>query len=119
MRYDASKRSLDVLAARTAGAEIGDATLWLAQLESGLSTQVRAGENARRELRHDVVARQLYGPFPLAADAALLTQHITLGASAGDRSVHAVAWIEDARHVPLQSLALLQSHCAQPDLQQR
>lgn len=119
MRYDASTRSLDVLAARTASAEIGGATLWLAALESGLSTQVRAGENARRKLRHDAVVRQLYGPFPLAVDDAPLTQRITLGASTGDRPVHAVAWIEDTRHVPLQSLALLQSHCATPDLPQQ
>jgi len=116
MRYDASKRSVDVLAARAAGSKTGDATLWLAALESGLTTQVRAGENARRELRHDVVVRQLYGPFPLAAVADPITQRITLGASAADRPVHAVAWVEDARHVPLQSLALRQGHCAKPDL---
>ncbi len=119
MRYDAGKRSLEVLAARAAGAaraEIGDATLWLAALESGLTTQVRAGENARRELRHDVVVRQLYGPFPLAAADAPITQRITLGASAADKPAHAVAWVEDARHVPLQSLALLQDRCAKADL---
>jgi hypothetical protein len=43
-------------------------TTFLAMAESGLETQVRAGENRGRRLVHDFVVRQLIGP--LAADKA-------------------------------------------------
>lgn len=44
------------------GAAAG-AQVWIAVYESGLSTQVRAGENAGARLNHDFVVRELSGPF--------------------------------------------------------
>ena len=38
---------------------LGDADLWLAVTEGGLTTHVRRGENARRRLRHAAVVRRL------------------------------------------------------------
>ena len=40
---------------------------WLAVFENGLSSQVRAGENAGKVLHHDFVVRDLAGPFPFDA----------------------------------------------------
>jgi hypothetical protein len=39
------------------------ARTWIAVFENGLSTQVRAGENAGARLNHDYVVRRLGGPF--------------------------------------------------------
>ncbi|HEY0514358.1 MAG TPA: DUF1223 domain-containing protein [Thermoanaerobaculia bacterium] len=53
--------------ARAAGA--GDLDLWVAVYESGLSTAVKAGENAARILRNDRVVRRLEKAFTLPATA--------------------------------------------------
>ena len=51
---------------------------WIAVFENGLSTQVKAGENAGARLEHDRVVRQLAGPFPLGTDGRVtLDQRIT------------------------------------------
>jgi hypothetical protein len=56
--------------AGTAGA--GTFRNYVALVQDGLSSQVRAGENRGELLRHDHVVRVLAGPLPLAsADAAL------------------------------------------------
>jgi hypothetical protein len=46
---------------------------WLALYENNLSTEVKAGENRGKRLRHDYVVRELAGPFPVdpAGEAAL------------------------------------------------
>jgi hypothetical protein len=53
--------------ARAAGS--GDLDLWVVVYESGLSTEVRAGENASRVLRNDRVVRRLEKAFTLPATA--------------------------------------------------
>ena len=53
--------------ARAAGQ--GDLDLWVAIYESGLSTPVKAGENASRVLRNDRVVRRLEKAFALPAAA--------------------------------------------------
>jgi hypothetical protein len=53
--------------ARAVGA--GDLDLWVAVYESGLSTEVKAGENASRILRNDRVVRRLEKAFTLPATA--------------------------------------------------
>ncbi len=108
MRYDVTSRKLDVTATRVAHADLVDPVLWVAEIESGLSTQVRAGENARRELHHDAVVRALHGPFSIKAKDVAVSTRITLAA---DRPAQVVSWVEDARHVPRQSLALLGAGC--------
>jgi hypothetical protein len=40
---------------------------WIAVFENGLSTEVRAGENAGARLNHDYVVRRLAGPFAFDA----------------------------------------------------
>ncbi|HTP98009.1 MAG TPA: DUF1223 domain-containing protein [Casimicrobiaceae bacterium] len=42
-----------------------DAALWLAYTDSGLSSDVKAGENRGVRLTHDHVVRSLYGPYPV------------------------------------------------------
>jgi hypothetical protein len=53
--------------ARAAGS--GDLDLWVAVYESGLSTEVKAGENASRILRNDRVVRRLEKAFTLPGAA--------------------------------------------------
>jgi hypothetical protein len=85
---DAGKRVPAVKAARTrparatislavdggevrAGASVGDkafrrnAALWIAYTDSGLVSDVKAGENRGVQLRHDHVVRSLHGPFAI------------------------------------------------------
>jgi hypothetical protein len=51
------------------GAGTGDLDLWVAVYESGLSTEVTAGENSSRTLRNDRVVRRLEKAFTLPAAA--------------------------------------------------
>lgn len=44
-----------------------NAQVWIAAFENGLSTEVKAGENAGARLNHDYVVRELAGPFPIGA----------------------------------------------------
>jgi hypothetical protein len=53
--------------AKAAGS--GDLDLWVAIYESGLATEVKAGENASRTLRNDRVVRRLEKAFSLSAAA--------------------------------------------------
>jgi hypothetical protein len=58
----------------------GDLDLWVAVYESGLSTDVKAGENASRVLRNDRVVRRLEKAFTLPGTAgAEKSGEITLG----------------------------------------
>jgi hypothetical protein len=50
-------------------ASAGDLDLWVAVYESGLSTEVKAGENASRLLRNDRVVRRLEKAFTLPGAA--------------------------------------------------
>lgn len=45
----------------------GNARVWIAAFENGLSSQVGAGENAGARLNHDYVVRELAGPFPVGS----------------------------------------------------
>jgi hypothetical protein len=47
------------------GAAAGQAVAYLALYENGLSSSVRAGENAGRQLHHDFVVRAWIGPLPI------------------------------------------------------
>lgn len=50
------------------GATTGrNAHVWIAAFENGLSTHVKAGENAGARLNHDYVVRELAGPFPVGS----------------------------------------------------
>ncbi len=53
-----------VLRAHNAGS--ASAHVFLAMFENGLSSDIKAGENAGRKLYHEFVVRQLEGPLPVA-----------------------------------------------------
>jgi hypothetical protein len=112
MRYDVAGNTLTVMTKPALNNDMTEATLWLAEVEMGLSTEVRRGENSGRVLQHDAVVQRLHGPFALAADSAAMEKHVTLGTDANGKPMQAVAWIEDARQVPRQSLALNGAKCA-------
>jgi len=44
----------------------GGGGVFLAVYENGLASEIRAGENSGRRLRHDFVVRALAGPLPSA-----------------------------------------------------
>jgi len=56
--------------------DIGHAVAYLALFENGLSSSVRAGENAGHQLRHDFVVRHWIGPFPLGHLGEEKTNHV-------------------------------------------
>ncbi|HEU4708105.1 MAG TPA: DUF1223 domain-containing protein [Methylophilaceae bacterium] len=49
----------------TAQTQDREADVYIAIFENGLTSKVNAGENSGRELKHDFVVREWYGPFPL------------------------------------------------------
>lgn len=63
-----TRQTLEVLT--TARTSASAAVYYLALVESGLKTEVRAGENRGSTLRHDHVVREWLGPFPLTPDGA-------------------------------------------------
>lgn len=65
MKLSTAPRQIDVSVAPqfTAASAPRGAQLYLALTESKLVSNVAAGENARRTLRHDYVVRKLVGPF--------------------------------------------------------
>lgn len=84
------------------------ATVYVALVESGLSTKVTAGENRGEKLANDRVARAWSGPLALG------TQSIKLqgpGNAAGDLAL--VAFVEDEAGV-LQALQLTLKSCGPP-----
>jgi hypothetical protein len=50
--------------------------VWLATFENGLTTQVRAGENAGKRLNHDFVVRNLLGPVRFDAQGVARLDHL-------------------------------------------
>jgi hypothetical protein len=95
---------LDALAQPGAGA----AALYLALYEDGLSSQVRAGENAGSLLRHDRVVRGLWGPWPLGARQ--LDVRPPTGARPG--ALGFTAFVQDEAGRTLQALSLPLSVCS-------
>ncbi|WP_057657314.1 DUF1223 domain-containing protein [Pseudoxanthomonas dokdonensis] len=89
-------------------ADVPNARLWLARYVNGQLTQVRAGENQGRQLRHDRVVTGLLGPWPLSAGT--LSQQAMLPASTGD-DWGIVAFAQTADGQILQSLQLAASDC--------
>ena len=62
-----------------AASDAGHAVVYLALFENGLSSNVRAGENAGHQLRHDFVVRNWIGPLPLGRDGRIgseTTHHV-------------------------------------------
>ena len=62
---DADGRNVRLRATVSDRARRRDAAAWIAYTESGLVSDVQAGENRGVQLRHDHVVRALFGPFPI------------------------------------------------------
>lgn len=78
-------------------AAAGAATeVWLALYENNLESQVRAGENNGRTLRHDFVVRRLFGPLTPGRDGRLaLRQEIALEPGWKRADLGIVAFVQD------------------------
>jgi hypothetical protein len=83
------------------------AALWIAYADSGLVSNVKAGENRGRELRHDHVVRALYGPFAFdEAGQAMATLDVVAPMERG-HDAGLVAFVQDrANGDVLQTLTL-------------
>ena len=69
-RAAAAQLELDIAVQVIEAARRPAARLYVALLESGLGSSVKAGENRGRELQHDHVVRQLLGPLALPVERA-------------------------------------------------
>lgn len=78
----------------TAQSRDTQADVYIAIYENGLKSQVNAGENSGRELRHDYVVREWYGPFPLQS-AHEWQRMLDLKSSWKDRDGGAAAFIQN------------------------
>jgi len=80
---------------RAAGSDAA-AEAWLAVYENNLESQVRAGENSGKTLRHDFVVRRLIGPFAMDKEGRLsLRQTIALEAGWKRTDLGVVAFVQD------------------------
>ena len=79
------------VAAANAGTDV-----WLALYENNLVSQVRAGENGGKTLRHDYVVRRLIGPLtPDQGGRLSLRQEIALDAGWKRADLGVVAFVQD------------------------
>jgi len=95
------------ISAANAGAEV-----WLALYENNLESQVRAGENSGKTLRHDYVVRRLIGPLaPDQGGRVSLRQQLALDAGWKRADLGVVVFVQDKNSGEI--LQALQRHsCA-------
>jgi hypothetical protein len=83
-----------------------NADVFLALYENGLLTQVKAGENNGRELKHDYVVRQLFGAYQLNNQHPF-SKNFTLHNTWKSKDAGAVIFVQDSSNGEIiQSLAL-------------
>ncbi|OWW23094.1 hypothetical protein AYR66_27290 [Noviherbaspirillum denitrificans] len=85
-----------------------DAALYVVLYQSGLSTEVKAGENRGVQLRHDYVVRDWIGPLALDAQGgpASLPRALAVPAGAMAQDLGVAAFVQTPRGEVLQALAL-------------
>jgi len=105
-------RQLQVQVAGHTRAGTKGATAYVAVYESGLASDVKAGENNGVRLAHDFVVRRWLGPFPFDGAGTLsLTQIIALPADAVPAQSGLAVIAVDERRSLLQSLAVPTAGC--------
>ncbi|GAB3332538.1 DUF1223 domain-containing protein [Marilutibacter aestuarii] len=105
-----------IKAAPVGGTVAGRGMLWLALYQDGLRTEVRAGENQGRTLRHDRVVRTLEGPWDVGMAPVVGEATIRYPEGADPATLGLVLFaesIEDGRG--WQSLNLPLAACARPE----
>ena len=88
-----------------------NARLWLALVDSGLTTAVKAGENRGETLRNDHVVRDWHGPFTVGDITRRLAFPAADASVARDRRA-VVALVDDASGRTLQAVQLPLAQCA-------
>ena len=84
-----------------------DAVLWLAYADSGLVSDVKAGENRGVQLHHDHVVRSLHGPYPVDANGTAAASLTVAPPREPGRSPALVAVVQDRKNGEvLQTLTL-------------
>jgi len=73
----------------------GNIALFLALTEDGLSTAVRAGENAGHRLHHEHVVRQWLGPIGIRGSTLSVQKDITLQAGWKTQQLDVVGFVQD------------------------
>lgn len=80
--------------------------LYVALVESGVASQVKAGENSGRLLRHDFVVREWLAPVPLVSGGAAVGRTLALPAGATASKLGISAFVQTDKGEVLQALAL-------------
>ena len=80
--------------------------LFVALVEDGVASQVRAGENRGRLLRHDFVVREWLAPVPLSSGGAVVSRTLPLPAGAVAGKLGVAAFVQTDKGEVLQALAL-------------
>lgn len=71
-----------------------NAQVFIAIYQNQLSSQVNAGENSGRELKHDFIVREFWGGFPLNGQ---FSKNITLKSEWKNRDAGAVIFVQDLK----------------------
>lgn len=71
------------------------AAVWVAYTDSGLVSDVKAGENRGVQLRHDHVVRALYGPFPIGDDGEASAAFTATPPAERGRNAALVGFVQD------------------------
>jgi len=79
------------------GTGTGNAKAYVVVTENELETEVRAGENRGRRLKHDFVVRTLLGPFPVGPAGLTLGRTLTAALDWNRKHSAVVAFAEDER----------------------
>ncbi|HEY0563570.1 MAG TPA: DUF1223 domain-containing protein [Methylophilus sp.] len=102
----AANGNLTLNASATATDDVKNADVFVAIYENKLVSQVNAGENNGRELKHDYVVREFFGAYPMNSGKQLNKQ-FNLSKLWKTRDAGAVIFVQDASSGEiLQSLAL-------------
>jgi len=110
---DKDQASVSVMVQPKTSLNTSNSDLYLAINESRLKSSVNAGENSGRELHHDYVVRELYGPFPLnQLKNNQLIKDIVLKSETGKDALGLVAFIQNrSTNTIEQSLSLPIKSC--------